>query len=286
MLQSVRECKPGRFDVTQEALDHFVSELEAARVQAATFYAEAQFVKLLGEAEALPVAPTSVAALNELMRLREQARSLSRQVRDSSVSNRLELVIKKKLRAIEAAGMQPLQENATSAEHGANEPIGDVSSFRGIELGMTEAQLTQALDRSFTLTSTPAGTETQALTTLFESMNGQPKPSLFIVKGQQACGQIVMHGGRAARLRLYQCYFDIGDGMSIGDFAQQITETYELEDGMSGHWEMRGDGAYQFKYTEYVGIRQATSERFTASLHQMDNNLTLTVEGVPQANFK
>jgi phosphopentomutase len=74
--------------------------------------------------------------------------------------------------------------------------------------------------------------------------------------------------------------------MSIGDFAQQITETYELEDGMSGHWEMRGDGAYQFKYTEYVGIRQATAERFTASLHQMDNNLTLTVERVPQANFE
>lgn len=42
----------------------------------------------------------------------------------------------------------------------------------------------------------------------------------------------------------------------------------------------------QFKYTEYVGVRQATAERFTASLHQMDNNLTLTVERVPHVNFE
>ncbi|MER9104456.1 hypothetical protein NKH95_10940 [Mesorhizobium sp. M0848] len=438
-------------------MDHFVSELETARATAATFYAEAQFVKLLGQAEALPVAPSSVAALNQLMRSREQARSLSRQVRDSQVSNRLELVIKEKLRAIEAAGTQPTLPEATnsdfassasavsaesnvlpygpkagmtititgrsslntdhaeitldnvaanakgfcansngetgeacakdslagakiqssvvancgtgkftgpwgngfqfvgrSAEEGypyavmpdviphevldykanydvavetfkalcptrvkqadRDGPVAEESSevgpddetspdltdddagsevalsgssFRGLQLGMTTAQLTQSLDRSFALTSKWAGTELQAFAALAEGMNsGIPtSQTLFIVKGPQACGQIVMRDGVAARLRFYQCYFDIGDGMSIGDFAQQIAETYQLEDGMSGHWEMRGDGAYRFKYTEYVGVRQTTSERFTASLHQMDNNLTLTVERVPHANF-
>lgn len=161
------------------------------------------------------------------------------------------------------------------------------STFRGVQLGMTEAQLAQSLDRSFALSSKWTGADLQAFAALAESMSsGEPTGQmLFIIKGQQACGQIAMRDGVAARLRFYQCYFDIGGGMSIDDFAQQIAETYRLEDGMSGHWEMRGDGAYQFKYTEYVGVRQATAERFTASLHQMDNNLTLTVERVPHANF-
>ncbi|WP_164893045.1 DUF4339 domain-containing protein [Mesorhizobium sp. M7A.F.Ca.US.010.02.1.1] len=174
------------------------------------------------------------------------------------------------------------------AEESVTDTTLNGSTFRGIELGMTEAQLTQSLDRSFVLSSKWVGTELQAFAALAEGMNsGIPTgQTLFIVKGPQACGQIVMRDGVAARLRFYQCYFDIGDGMSIGDFAQQIAETYQLEDGMSGHWEMRGDGAYRFKYTEYVGVRQATSERFTASLHQMDNNLTLTIERVPRANFE
>ncbi|ESY42575.1 hypothetical protein X747_12695 [Mesorhizobium sp. LNJC384A00] len=179
----------------------------------------------------------------------------------------------------------PLEDRNAETEQVPDQPSGNVSSFRGIQLGMTESQIGRSLDQTFSLTSKPVGTETQALNTLFESMNGQPKRSLFILKGQQACGQIVMRGGYAARFRLYQCYFDIGEGMSIDDFAQQIVETYEFEDGMSGHWEMRGDGAYQFKYTEFVGVKQTTSERFIASLHQMDNNLTLTVELVPHATF-
>jgi hypothetical protein len=73
--------------------------------------------------------------------------------------------------------------------------------------------------------------------------------------------------------------------MTIEDFVQQVIDNYRIEDGMSGRWEMLGDGPYRFKYTEYVGVRREASERFTASLHEMNGVLTLTVERIPSVNF-
>jgi hypothetical protein len=167
-------------------------------------------------------------------------------------------------------------------------PNANASSFRGLQLGMTQSQIAAAMPQQFQITSErPSGDVLQALTGFAEQFtpNTGPRTTVYIVNNAATCGEVTFVDDQADRLRLYQCFFDMAGGMSIDDFAQQVTNNYQLEDGMAGRWEMRGDGAYRFRYTEYVGVRRATSERFTASLHEMNNVLTLTVERVPSVNF-
>ncbi|MDG4898177.1 hypothetical protein P9272_32080 [Mesorhizobium sp. WSM4976] len=279
-------CGQGATGADAQALQQFAQKLQARQEQAKGYQQE--LIELLQRTRALPNDPSSTADLEKIKRRLIEIRNESVEAFQSNEWLELDTAIDQKNDAVASGQVQQSSPaNTTGADSGEtpDEPTDNASSFRGLQLGMTEAQLRQSLDQSFALTDKPAATETQVLTMLLEGMNGQAQPSLFIVKGQQACGQIMMRGGRVARLRLYQCYFDIGSGMSIDDFVRQIIDTYQLEDGMAGHWEMRGTGLYRFKYTEYVGVRQATSERFTASVGQMDNNLTLTVERVPHANF-
>ncbi|MER8421660.1 hypothetical protein [Mesorhizobium sp. M1329] len=177
--------------------------------------------------------------------------------------------------------------DGTPNADGSEQPRGNMSSFRGIQLGMTEAQLAQSLDRTFVLQNElPApkilGGRTDGGPNIIRAASG----TLFIVRGEQQCGKVMFRDGQADRLDLYQCYFDIAGGMSIQDFAQQVIDAYGLEDGMAGSSQTRGDGAYQFEHIEYVGVKQATSERFTASSNGlMSNSPTLTIERIPKANF-
>ncbi|TIL35948.1 hypothetical protein [Mesorhizobium sp.] len=160
------------------------------------------------------------------------------------------------------------------------------SSFRGIQLGMTEVQLARSLDRSFVLKNElPAPKAFGKRTDGGPNVIRAPSGTLYIVRGEQQCGGVIFRHGEADRLDLYQCYFDIAGGMSIQDFAQQVIDTYGLEDGMAGSSQTRGDGAYQFEYVQYMGVKQVTSERFTVSSNGMSNSVMLTVERIPHASF-
>jgi hypothetical protein len=188
--------------------------------------------------------------------------------------------------AEEAAGDQMDSENAVADEESG--PVGPASSFRGIQLGMTQSQIASALPDQFELTEQRHdGDLLQMLDGFAESLvaNGMPRQSVYIAAGEKMCGEVVFSDGRADRLRLYQCFFNITGRMSVEDFAQKVVDNYGIEDGMKGRTEMRGSGPYTFKYTEYVGVRRATSERFTVALHQMNNVLTLTVQRIPGVNF-
>ncbi|WP_320249095.1 hypothetical protein [Mesorhizobium vachelliae] len=162
------------------------------------------------------------------------------------------------------------------------------SSFRGIQLDMTEAQIEQSLDRSFSLGTQPPGPMPAegSMNYQWRIQNDKTREYLYIAKGEQLCGKVTMSGGVAALLQLEGCYFDIGAWqMSIQDFARQLVESYGLEEGMEGRSEIRGEGSYQHEYVEYTGVRAATSERFTASYSQLSGSISLTVQPVSRATF-
>ncbi|RWH69475.1 MAG: hypothetical protein EOQ86_30235 [Mesorhizobium sp.] len=189
-----------------------------------------------------------------------------------------------------AADYYPLdadKQSASDVAEGNGEAVSLAgSSFRGVQLGMSEQQIAQALDPSFVLKDEiPAPEILGGRTDGGPNVLQAPSGTLFIVRGEQQCGTVTFRGGQADRLVLYQCYFDIAGGMSIQDFAQQVIDAYGLEDGMAGSSQTRGDGAYQFEHIEYAGVKQATSERFTASSNGLSNSLTLTIERVPHAKF-
>ncbi|TGS19052.1 hypothetical protein EN852_001635 [Mesorhizobium sp. M2E.F.Ca.ET.209.01.1.1] len=183
------------------------------------------------------------------------------------------------------AAERPSTENSIVAQ-ATDEASADASSFRGIQLGMTEAQLSQALDHSFALKSqipTPEalGVRTDGGPNVLDAGPG----SLFIMKDQQLCGTVAFQNGRAERLDLDQCFFDIEGLMALQDFAQQLVDSYGLENGMEARSELRSQGSAQFEFVWYVGVKQAAAERFTASASAWDGKLNLKVERVPQVKF-
>lgn len=178
--------------------------------------------------------------------------------------------------------------NEAAGQGGAGAALANASSFRGLQLGMTPSQVVAALPQPMILAAERAGGDVlQELTGFAEQFTPGAGPRIkgFIVNNQSTCGEVTFVDARVDRLRLYQCFFNIPAGMTIEDFVQQVIDNYRIEDGMSGRWEMLGDGPYRFKYTEYVGVRREASERFTASLHEMNGVLTLTVERIPSVNF-
>lgn len=186
--------------------------------------------------------------------------------------------------AEEVAGDQMDSENAFASEDGG--PVGPASSFRGIQLGMTLDQIRNVLPPQFQLTGKrQPGDIMQTLSAFADAVeaggNGTPA-SAYIVLGEQMCGELAFSEGRADRLRLYQCFFNINGGMSVGEFAQQVVDNYGIEDGMKSRSDMSGGG---IKYIWYVGVRRATNERFTVSFNGLSSILTLTVERIPSASF-
>lgn len=178
--------------------------------------------------------------------------------------------------------------NEAAGQGEAGATLANASSFRGLQLGMSPSQVVAALPQPMILAAERAGGDVlQELTGFAEQFTPGAGSRIkgFIVNNQSTCGEVTFVDARVDRLRLHQCFFNIPPGMTIEDFVQQVIDNYRIEDGMSGRWEMLGDGPYRFKYTEYVGVRREASERFTASLHEMNGVLTLTVERIPSVNF-
>ncbi|MEI9417454.1 hypothetical protein [Mesorhizobium sp. Cs1321R2N1] len=288
MLESVRECKPGRFDITQESLDRLITSLKEARARSAARELMGYKQKLdwlIKRAQDLPADPSSTAALQDMQGQLNSIRNASGEAFASDEWKKLDKVVGDKLTAIETAEPQHAPTNNAPEDDGG-QPNPNASSFRGIQLGMTEAQLGQALDHSFALKSEiPApksfGERTDGGPNVLEAAQG----SLFIVKDQEPCGNVTFRKGRADRLELYQCYFDIAGRMALQDFAQQLVDNYGLERGMEVRSEIRGSGSLQYESVWYVGVRQAASERFTASADEWSGSLNLTVERIAHVNF-
>ncbi|TPI65056.1 hypothetical protein FJ417_00300 [Mesorhizobium sp. B3-1-7] len=292
MLGSVRICKPGTFGITEESLDRFVSSLKEARAQSAArelMGYKQELVGMMEPARALPIAPTSTAALQDMKVRLSIIRNDSAEAFASDEWREVDSVVDDKLNAIQTAQTQqtPSEDSTNAAtEDDTEQPNTNASSFRGIRLGMTEAQLLQALDHSFALKSqipTPKalGVRTDGGPNVLDAAPG----SLFIMKDQQICGTVAFQNGRADRFDLDQCFFDIAGIVALQDFAQQLVDNYGLENGMEARSELRSQGSTQFEFVWYVGVKQSAAERFTASASAFNGSLNLTVERVPQIKF-
>lgn len=196
-------------------------------------------------------------------------------------------------RANEAAGHGGSNSALTTAE--ADAAPGNASSFRGLTLGMNAKQLSDALPAELSLFNQrrrPSGDkgieEMNLVMTLIEAQapNGVPLGSLFILDSNgRLCGELSFANGRTDKMRLHQCYFGISKKMSLEDFAQQVNDNYQLEEGMAYDMRFFGSGMNRIQYFEYAGVRRATSERFTAAINSASNVLTLTVERIDSVNF-
>jgi len=178
-------------------------------------------------------------------------------------------------------------------------PSGNASSFRGIQLGMTKAQIRAALNDEFSLSSelpspdgNPKGSDATYAMTLFFALggvqipNGMPFGSQYILNGDnKVCGEMSFADGHADRMRLGQCYFDIQGSITISDFARQIIDTYGLEDGMEGSTRSIKGPYGPIGYVQYTGVKRETSERFTAAVNDLTHVPTLTIEKIPSINF-
>ncbi|MGN6537628.1 MAG: hypothetical protein ACTHKQ_18105 [Mesorhizobium sp.] len=178
-------------------------------------------------------------------------------------------------------------------------PTGDASSFRGIQLGMTKAQIEGALNDEFSLSDelpSPAGDprssdgiyDMNLMLAMTEIMmpNGAHFGSHYIInRDNQLCGEMSFADSRVDKIRLGQCYFDIRGRITLSDFVRQIIDTYGLEDGMEGSAKMVKGPYGPIEYTQYAGVRNATSERFVAAMTSLTNAPTLTIEKIPSINF-
>lgn len=171
----------------------------------------------------------------------------------------------------------------------------NASSFRGLQLGMTRDQIAAALNAEFSISDdrkpAPGGKDVAEFNFVMGVMgaqapNGATFGSSFLFdRSGKLCGEISFAAGRANKMRFSDCYFGITEPMLLKDFAQQIIDTYALQDGMAYNWQSIGSGAYRFEYYEYSGVRHASSERFTVAVNDLSKVLTLTVEPIQSATF-
>lgn len=187
----------------------------------------------------------------------------------------------------------PYEDYGSDGEEADAAPIGNASSFRGIQLGMTKAQIEAALPASFTLSRRNDKIEGEFYAdalVLGAAPNRELFGSLFILdKNDEVCGEFAFSGATVNKMRLSKCFFGTDTNISLEDFAKQIIANYDIADGMSYDGSVSSGSVSRTRYAEYTGVRGATSERFTAALSESSSGsshlLTLTVEKIPNINF-